>query len=117
MTEGQHLDIEVLSELKELMDKEFAVLLETYLSDSVNKLQSIKAAVDQGSASELLESAHSFKGSSGNIGAIRLANLSKNIEDRAREDRLGGVEVLLADMWDEYQIVQQLLKDELRNPH
>ncbi len=112
-TEGQHLDMDALSELKEIMNQDFVTLLETYLNDSLGKLELIVAAVDQGSATELRESAHSFKGSSSNMGALRLASLSKDIEDRAIENRLAGVELLVADMQDEYKIVQQLLQKEL----
>ena len=75
--EGQHLDMATLSELKELMADEYVVLLETYLNDSAGNLDSIEAAVTQGSAVELRESAHNFRGSSSNIGAVRLATLSR----------------------------------------
>lgn len=117
MTTGQHLDMNTLSELKEIMEKDYVLLLTTFLHDSVAKLDSIKVAADQGSASELRESAHSFKGSSSNMGAVRLADLSKEIEDRAKQNRLAGVESLVVKIQDEYKIVRQLLQDELRKLH
>lgn len=116
-TEGQHLNMNTLSELKEIMQKDYVLLLNTFMHDSVAKLDSIKAAADQGSASELRESAHSFKGSSSNMGAVRLAILSKEIERRAKENRLAGVESLVENLQDEYKIVRQLLQHELRKLH
>ena len=115
--EGQHLDMATLSELKELMADEYVVLLETYLNDAAGNLDSIEAAVTQGSAVELRESAHNFRGSSSNIGAVRLATLSGDIEQKAIANQLSGVDLLLTDMLDEYKIVQQLLQDELSNLH
>ncbi|SEM72819.1 Hpt domain-containing protein [Pseudomonas sp. ok272] len=78
----KHLDFNVLSALREFMADEYPALLDTFLKDSEERLQALHEA---GDASQLIDTAHSFKGSSSNMGAVRLAQLCHELEQRARE--------------------------------
>jgi hypothetical protein len=91
------LDSEMLSDLKDIMEEDYAVLLETYLADAIVRLDSI----------------HSFKGSSLNIGASRLAGLSSNVEILAKEERLEQALPVIAQLHEEYEAVKTLLEQEL----
>ncbi|MFT4711905.1 MAG: HPt (histidine-containing phosphotransfer) domain-containing protein [Candidatus Azotimanducaceae bacterium] len=107
------LDSEMLSDLKDIMEEDYAVLLETYLADAIVRLDSIDAAACEQNSSNLMESAHSFKGSSLNIGASRLAGLSSNVEILAKEERLEQALPVIAQLHEEYEAVKTLLEQEL----
>jgi HPt (histidine-containing phosphotransfer) domain-containing protein len=109
-----HVDYEVLRSLQEVMEGEYPVLLETFLNDSEERLAQLQHALAH-QATGLLElsmAAHSFKGSSGNLGAVRLAELCSLLEIRAQEKRWVGVEELVAQINAEFLIVHRLFTTE-----
>ncbi|WP_411378951.1 Hpt domain-containing protein [Pseudomonas sp. MPB26] len=73
-----HLDPAVLSDLQEVMESEYPKLLETFLDDSQKRVEALRKARDDAKA--LGRIAHSFKGSSGNLGAVRLEQLCQRLE-------------------------------------
>ena len=73
-----HLDPAVLSGLQEVMEGEYPKLLDTFLDDSQKRVEALRKARDDAKA--LGRIAHSFKGSSGNLGAVRLAQLCQRLE-------------------------------------
>ena len=78
-----HLDPEVLSGLQEVMEGEYPKLLDTFLDDSQKRVEALRKARDDAKA--LGQIAHSFKGSSGNLGAVRLAQLCQRLESESVE--------------------------------
>ena len=107
------LDSETITDLKDIMEEDFPVLLETYLADAIVRLDSIDAAVCEKNSVSLRESAHSFKGSSSNIGASRLALLSSNVELLAKDAQVEQALPLIAQLHQEYEAVKVLLEQEL----
>ncbi|RFD28106.1 histidine kinase [Pseudomonas sp. GL93] len=73
-----HLDTKVLSDLQEVMEGEYPMLLDTFLTDSEERVNALRKARDDAKA--LGQIAHSFKGSSCNLGAVRLAKLCQRLE-------------------------------------
>ncbi len=96
----QILDMDVVRELRDVLGDDFRLLVTTFLADSEQRLQSLRSAIDAGDALSLRETAHSFKGSSLNIGAVRLGEACRQLEAlaldgvpadaRARVDGLAG---------------------------
>ena len=78
-----HLDPDVLSGLQEVMEGEYPKLLDTFLDDSQKRVEALRMA--RGDATALGRIAHSFKGSSGNLGAVRLAHLCQLLEAESVE--------------------------------
>ena len=78
-----HMDPQVLSGLQEVMEDEYPKLLDTFLDDSQKRIEALHQARDDAKA--LGRIAHSFKGSSGNLGALRLAQLCQKLEARSSE--------------------------------
>jgi len=78
-----HLDPAVLSGLQEVMEGEYPKLLATFLDDSQKRIEALRQAGDDAKA--LGRIAHSFKGSSGNLGAVRLAQLCQRLEAESVE--------------------------------
>lgn len=103
------IDQKVLSDLQEVMEDGYPQLLETFLEDSERRLSQLHEAKD---ASELGMAAHSFKGSSSNMGAMGLADLCQQLEERVRQQPLYGIEDLINRIDKEYLEVQRFYRGE-----
>jgi HPt (histidine-containing phosphotransfer) domain-containing protein len=108
-----HLDHKVLSTLREVMEDGYPLLLETFLIDSEERLRQLK--IDD--TYQLIATTHSFKGSSSNMGAIRLSELCDQLEQRAKELSPGDIEKLVAEIDSEFSIVRSLYEEELERFH
>lgn len=108
----QHLDPAVLQGLQDIMEDEYPLLLDTFLTDSDERLRSLHAALQQADAQGLRLAAHSFKGSCSNMGAPLLAGLCRQLEEQARHERLEPAPELLARIEAELAIVRILFKSE-----
>ena len=105
-----HMDPAVVSALRDVMEGGFADLLDTFIADSDERLQQLHLARGP---TELMAVAHSFKGSSSNMGAIRLAQLCGILEDRAKKSPLVGIDELVSKVTAEYKMVRRLYVQEL----
>ncbi|WP_347904772.1 Hpt domain-containing protein [Pseudomonas purpurea] len=109
-----HLDPEVLSALQEVMEDEYPILLETFLHDCEERLSCLHATDDP---QQLVSTAHSFKGSSSNMGAKRLAELCDELEQCAKASPPMGIEQLVEDIAGEFAIVRRLYSEERQRFH
>ncbi|MDH0648286.1 Hpt domain-containing protein [Pseudomonas sp. GD03858] len=91
------------------MEEGYLQLLETFLEDSERRLSQLHEAKD---ADELGLAAHSFKGSSSNMGAVGLAGLCQQLEERVRDQSLYGIEDLINRIDQEYLEVQRFYRGE-----
>lgn len=107
-----HVDSHVLATLRDVMEDEYALLLETFLTDSDERLRLLREAEAQDDSLAMRMAAHSFKGSCSNMGAVLLAGLCKQLEDLARREQLDDVAALLAHIEREFAIVRILFKSE-----
>ena len=105
----KHLDPDALSALREVMGEEFSTLIETFLVDSEDRLRLLREAK---SAARLNEIAHSFKGSSSNMGAVRLAELCGQLEQDAKNSPSDDFGQSIADIDSEFAIVRPLYEAE-----
>jgi HPt (histidine-containing phosphotransfer) domain-containing protein len=71
----------------------------------------MRQALAAGDAARLAEGAHSLKGSSGALGARRLAELCAELVADARSERLGDCERRLAEVEEEIQRVEAALRE------
>tara|TARA_B100001109_G_scaffold255677_1_gene259994 strand:- start:43874 stop:44224 length:351 start_codon:yes stop_codon:yes gene_type:complete len=107
---SEHFDTESLEMLREVMEEEFAELVQVYLKDSVARMPMLQNAIEQGQAQTVRELAHSFKGASSNISAAPLAKLCYELEIAGRENQLGNADRLYQSIQQEYQQVEALLR-------
>ena len=107
----EHLDMRLISELRELMEDDFGELIDTYLHDSELRRQQIVDAVASTEVTAIRNAAHSLKGSSSNIGAVQLAHLCQSLEDMGRAGNVANTSTALAAIEKELLAVQQLLRD------
>jgi len=81
-----HVDPGVLASLQEIMEDNYSVLLDTFLQDSDHRLDELKkAGADAVGRERVSKAAHSFKGSSSNMGALKLADLCSQLEQCANK--------------------------------
>lgn len=114
-----HVDYSVLSVLQEIMEDEYLTLLNVFLDDSEHRINQLRLVL-QGRAEgngafdlqELSLMAHSFKGSSSNMGALRLADLCRELEERSRREEISSLEDLLVSIDLEYVTVRRLFDAE-----
>ncbi len=101
-----HLNLEQLSELKEVLEDEFSVLITTYLEDAQLRQQMITAAISAKDYDAARLAAHSLKGASANLGALMLAEICEHLEHDCRAGRYENCEVFSQQIGDEFAIVK-----------
>lgn len=92
MNDLKHLDYDTLNGLREIMEDDFCLLIETFIQDSRDRLSTLLQFANTDELDNLRRAAHSFKGSCSNIGALRLAELCAQVENRALADAESGIE-------------------------
>lgn len=90
------LDMELVTELREIMGEGFAVLVESYDRDAEQRLAALSAAVTALDRAALRQAAHSLKGSSSNLGAVSVAALCVELEGQAEGASADELNTLLA---------------------
>lgn len=109
-----HLDSSVLEVLRDVMEDEYSLLLQTFLQDSEERLRLLRQTESSADMQAMRLAAHSFKGSCSNMGALLLAGLCKQLEELARREQPAGVPALLEQVEREFAIVRILFKAELQ---
>jgi HPt (histidine-containing phosphotransfer) domain-containing protein len=71
------------------------VVVGSFLTELPRRLKRLREALARGDREEVVFVAHSLKGSSGQLGALRLAAVSRELEERGKESRLEGAEEVL----------------------
>ncbi|MDE1194011.1 MAG: Hpt domain-containing protein [Pseudomonas sp.] len=122
-----HVDLGVLETLRDVMEGEYPSLLDVFIKDSEQRVRDLNGLTNDPGFSvtstvqrQLMgEMAHSFKGSSSNMGATHLAELCRQLEDMGRgvaavSDQQVRQQVQAIE--DEFSIVRDLFDVELQSP-
>lgn len=104
------LSLEALEELKDIMGDEFSLLIETFLNDSITRVDALSTAIATDDAETVRSSAHSFKGSSSNICALQLTELCRQMEAMGKDGNLSAAGELLEQIKAEFAAVQAALE-------
>jgi two-component system, sensor histidine kinase and response regulator len=100
------------SELRERLqgnDDLMGELIQLFVGDVPVQLKAIALALEEHSAKQLENAAHSLKGSAASLGATALAAIARKLEIRGRDEKLDGAEVEFTELSSEWE----LLKPEL----
>ncbi len=88
------LDLGVLASLRELQEEGepdiLAELVEMFLEDAPRRLASLREAIQRGDAGEVERTAHTLKGSCGNMGARRMHELAADLQAIGASGDLSG---------------------------
>ena len=113
------LDPEVVQSLKELGGDDdpglFGELVDLFLRDMPPRLGALDEALQSKDAKALERAAHSMKSSCGNLGAMGLAELCRQIELFGRAGDVDSAQSLVQSSRDEYERVCTALSQELSN--
>lgn len=88
-------------------------VIKIYLGESPDLMRSIHQAVSEGDSSALSEAAHSLKSSSANLGAMQMANISKELEALGRDEKVKDASILLDQLDREFESACSALNREL----
>lgn len=104
-----HLDTEQLNELKEVLEDEFQVLINTYLIDAQLRLKLIEEGLESNNYEQVRLAAHSLKGASANIGALILAQLCEQLEHDCKKLEYQNLKDVCLKITKEIQLVRTLI--------
>ena len=86
-------------------------LLPILVEETVQLVAGIRTAIERRDAAGLKRAAHTLKGNSSYLGAVRLTALSTELEQHGREGALEGVGTLLTQVEQEFAQVRQALEE------
>ncbi len=108
------LDHDTVDELKSLQTAKrphfVRNLVDTYLSDTRTKVQSLKTASENGRAADAKSLAHSLFGASRNVGACRLSERFAELKGLAQEGKLDESAVVLEAIAQDFLVAEQALR-------
>lgn len=109
MNDQQHIDHDALAELRDVMEEEFVILVNTFIQDSDNRLQQLRESAEAADPEAIRKTAHSLKGSGINIGAPALADRCREAEQRGRDEDLSDMAACVNAIEAELETVREAL--------
>lgn len=105
------IDPVVFSEMQELMEESLGEFIVTYLENSPKLIHLIGQALSGDVDLEVVyHNAHQLKGGSGSIGAMKVFQLCREIEEKARSSDSAGLESLFQQLQQAYEQAADELK-------
>ena len=92
-------------------------IVDSFLAEAPRRLALLRDALGREDAKDLAFLAHSLKGSSGQIGAVRVAALSLELEQKGRSADLGAAPALITRLESELALVAPLLNEQKAMRH
>ncbi|TAN53255.1 MAG: EAL domain-containing protein [Methylococcaceae bacterium] len=111
----QLLDVKVLQELKNDIGDAFAKMVEFFLEDTPAQLRQIEHAIANHDAAGVAELAHCIKGAGKSLGANRLIEVVRQLEERGRNAQIQGIEELYNSAVIEFDLLKAALLKEIHN--
>ena len=108
--EIQIVDMEIWDGIRDLQPELLAEILEIYLNDVPKRMAVISQAIENQDAKELLNAAHSLKGASGNVGAMRMMAVCQKLMAMAKIGSLNGADTLTDTLQNEFAQVQHRIQ-------
>ena len=88
-------------------------LIELFLEDAPNQVEALKEATEMGDAQSVERTAHTLKGSCGNLGAVRMAAICAELEVIRRSGDLAPILTQISRLEEEYGRVRAALEKEV----
>ena len=89
-----------------------AEMIDTFLEEAPGLIADMQTAATSADADSLRRAAHTLKSNSRTFGAVRLGDLSREIEERAARSQIGDIGELIDLVVEEYSAVAAALKVE-----
>lgn len=114
------VDLSILEQYRDLQDEGdpdiVTELIDTFFGDVPTRLTGIRDAVESGNPTQLEREAHNLKGSSANLGAKLLSEISNELETKGRDCELEGAEAVIKRLEQEFERVYECLAKERKRP-
>ena len=104
------IDVSVVEELKEILEEDFADIIETYLEDSPNLISEIHQSFANQDAVILERSAHTLKSSSAGVGANGFAAICAELESLGKVGNFVDSEPFIKELDEQFILVSNGLK-------
>ncbi|OUS26326.1 hypothetical protein A9Q99_19050 [Gammaproteobacteria bacterium 45_16_T64] len=104
-----HFDIESLADLKDIMEEDFQMLIDTFIADSESKVNEIGSLVVGDDPEALRQVAHSIKGSSGNVCATALSEIARQLEAMGKDGDLSAAPAAYEALKVEFAVSREIL--------
>ena len=91
MTANNHDEIvntEQFEDMRDLLEEDFADLVQVYFTDAQQRIIKLRQAQQEADNANGFELAHALKGASANLGTTQLMNLSSQLQELCREQRI-----------------------------
>ena len=82
------VNIEQFEDMRDLLEEDFADLVEVYFTDAQQRIVKLRQAQQGADNANGFELAHALKGASANLGTTQLMNLSSQLQELCREQRI-----------------------------
>jgi HPt (histidine-containing phosphotransfer) domain-containing protein len=117
VAEEDPLDRSVLAGLRGLQEEGepdiLGELIGLFLTDAPPQLVALREAARAGDASSVEQVAHALKGSSGNMGAVRMGAICAELEEMGRSEKLAAAPVGVSRLEEELGRVRAAFEEEL----
>lgn len=100
------IDMKTFDEIKNIMGDKISLLVESFLEDGEGYIKEIKS----GDLKRAQPAAHTIKSSSSQIGAFKLSDIAKEIEEKCRDKNIEAVKGLTGSIVDAFNEVKSELK-------
>lgn len=104
---------ETIKTLKEVLEDEFPVLINTFLNDAALRVQELFAARDAGDIARMEQPAHTLKGSSSNVGAQALTTICAGFVEEIRSGTVIDATASIQAIESELETLNTLLRNYL----
>lgn len=111
MNQISPLSLPQFNELRDLLEDDFNDLIETYMQDSEKRVAEMQTALANDDNRLGFEAAHSLKGASSNLGAIRLTELCYQLQEIARGNQISKHAELVEEIATESQVVNTKIRE------
>lgn len=111
---GDPLNRAAIENLRELGGDEMLVeLTEMFIDDAASSLSALKKSVEHGDTTRVERVAHTLKGSSGNMGATRMADICSELEQAGASKDMADAPAQLERLEAEFERVRLALDEEI----
>ena len=82
------INTEQFEDMRDLLEEDFADLVQVYFTDAQQRIIKLRQAQQEEDNANGYELAHALKGASANLGTTQLMNLSSQLQELCREQRI-----------------------------
>lgn len=87
----------------------FARFVNVFLSGAEDKIVRLRGHAESADAAAVADAAHALRGASGNVGAVRLADLCSRVEDAGKQQNMHAARELIALLDTEFALARGAL--------